>query len=69
MNGTKAWYESKGVWGANVAIGASILGLLFGIEITELQQAEIVDLIVRILALGGAIMAGIGRLKAKDRIV
>ncbi len=67
MNGRKSWYQSKGVWGAVVAIiagGAGVFGFTFGAE----AQAETVNLFLQIGATAGGVLALIGRLAAKSKI-
>ncbi len=67
MNGRKSWYQSKGVWGAVVAIiagGAGVFGFTFGAE----AQAETVNLFLQIGAAAGGFLALIGRLTAKSKI-
>ena len=64
MNGTKNWYESKAVWGALIAVVASILnssGII-------LPQTETVEVIMQIVAAVGGVMALYGRLKASKDI-
>lgn len=67
MQSTKPWYTSRTVWGALVAIGASVLGL-WEVDISQVEQARATDAIVQVVgALGGAV-ALFGRLSAKRRL-
>jgi len=72
MNDTKAWYESKGVWGSLISIIALVVGL-FGVHnLTPEVQAQLSDNLATIgSALGvvvGSIVALYGRLTAKTTI-
>ena len=67
MTGTKAWYESKGMWGGIVTILVLIAGF-FGYDIAPEDQKE---LVMQLTTLGGtvaAIVATVGRYIAKQRI-
>ena len=67
MDETKPWYTSKGVWGGVVAM---ILGILAtaGLDIGS-EQDTIVDLLVQIGVVVAGLLALVGRLKAKNRIL
>lgn len=67
MNDTKPWYMSRTVWGALVAIAASIGGA-FGIMISEIEQVEIADTILQIVGAVGGFLALFGRLSAQKTI-
>ena len=45
MNDVKAWYKSRTVWGALIAISAS-LAHAAGVEVTTGEEGELADLIV-----------------------
>lgn len=64
MNDTKPWYMSRTVWGALVAIAASIGGA-FGIMITQADQVEIADTVLQIVGTVGGLIALYGRLSAQ----
>jgi hypothetical protein len=80
MNSTKKWYQSSGLWGGATALLASAFMLANMIfsgavdpEVIEtLQSEQLVEAIEVIVAAcvstAGAIVAIIGRLKAKDKI-
>lgn len=63
MNETKPWYLSRTVWGALIAIAAS-LGGAFGIVFSEQDQAALSDAILEIVGALGAVVALYGRLSA-----
>ena len=67
MNDTKPWYMSRTVWGALVAIAASIGGA-FGIMITEADQIEIADTALQLVGTVGGFLALYGRLSAQKII-
>ena len=66
MTGTKPWYKSRGVWGAivtlAVAVGAG------GIDVSELDQAEAVDLLMVGGGAVGGLLALVGRIRARDTL-
>jgi len=64
MNDTKPWYMSRTVWGALVAIAASIGGA-FGLAITEADQTEIADSVLQVVGALGGVLALYGRLSAE----
>lgn len=64
MNNTKAWYESKTIWGAVLAAICSLLQF-GGIHVPTATQAELAEALV---ALAGAIVglvAVYGRMNAE----
>jgi len=67
MDDTKPWYMSRTVWGALVAIAASIGGA-FGIMITQADQVEIADTMLQIVGAVGGFLALYGRLSAQKII-
>ena len=67
MDDTKPWYLSRTVWGALVAIAASI-GAVFGVMITEADQVEIADAALQIVGAVGGFLALYGRLSAQKII-
>ena len=64
----KNWYQSKTVWGALVAIAASILRIA-GLEFGEAEQAELTDAIATIAGTAGGLLALYGRVTATLPIV
>ncbi|MFQ5510091.1 MAG: hypothetical protein ACE5FN_12275 [Leptospirillia bacterium] len=67
MNGTKAWWQSRAVWGGLVAALAGIGGL-FGLNLDEVSQGMIVDVAVQMATVAGALVAVIGRVRATTKI-
>ena len=59
----KAWYESKTIWGALIAVVASAVSTL-GYTIDASAQSELSDAVVQIVGALGAIIALYGRLTA-----
>ena len=67
MNDVKAWYRSRTVWGALVAILAS-LAHGAGVEVTAGDEAELADLLVAAVGVVGGLLALIGRISASRRV-
>jgi len=67
MAGTKAWWQSRAVWGGLVAAIAGIGGL-FGLNLNEVSQGMIVDVVVQMATVAGALIAVIGRVRATTKI-
>lgn len=65
--GWKCWYQSRGIWGALVVIGASVAGI-YGYEIKPDDQKQLVELLVSASTAAGGLVALIGRFQAKHRI-
>lgn len=68
MNDVKAWYKSRTVWGALIAILAS-LAHAAGVEVTTGEEGELADLIVAGLGAAGGLVALIGRISARRRVM
>jgi hypothetical protein len=68
MNDVKAWYKSRTVWGALIAISAS-LAHAAGVEVTTGEEGELADLIVAGLGAVGGLVALIGRISARRRVM
>ncbi|MFC3075854.1 hypothetical protein [Shinella pollutisoli] len=66
MNDVVAWYRSRTVWGALVAVLAS-LAHFAGVGVTAAEEAEMADLIVTAAGALGGIVALLGRLSARRR--
>jgi hypothetical protein len=67
MDGAKNWYQSKTVWGALIAVGASMLqvaGVDFGAE----EQAQLAEIAVTLAGAVGGLLALYGRLVATTAI-
>jgi hypothetical protein len=67
MNDVKAWYQSRTVWGALIAILASLANAA-GIEITAGDEDELADLIVAAVGTAGGLIALFGRVSARRRV-
>ncbi|QRI64383.1 hypothetical protein JQ506_05085 [Shinella sp. PSBB067] len=67
MNDVKAWYQSRTVWGALIAILASLAHAI-GVEVTAGDQAELADLLVAAVGAAGGLMALVGRISASRRV-
>lgn len=63
----KAWYQSRTVWGALVAIFAS-LAHAAGIEVTAGDEGELADLLVAAVGAAGGLLALYGRIAARRRV-
>jgi hypothetical protein len=63
----KKWWESKGIWGSIVAVAALAAGFA-GYNIDDTLQQEIVTAVSDVIALGGVVMALIGRAVATKEI-
>lgn len=63
----KPWWASKSIWGALVAILASILAA-FGYDIGAEDQSAIVQSVVSIVGAVGAVVAVYGRVTAQKRV-
>ena len=64
MEDGKPWYQSRGVIGGLVAVGAGI-GSLFGVDV---DQATATDIGLQIGTVAGAVFAVIGRIGAEKPI-
>ncbi len=62
-----AWADATTIWGALLAVAASIMGL-FGINFDVMAQAEIANTMVQLSGVVGAIIAIYGRLGATEVI-
>lgn len=62
----KNWWESKTIWGALIAVVASIL-TIFGYDISQDDQEQLSVAITSIIAAIGGVIAIIGRVKVKDQ--
>ncbi len=63
----KNWYESKTIWGALLAVGASFMGTL-GISVDTVAQTDLADALIQLIGAIGAMIAIYGRLSATDII-
>ena len=67
MDDIKNWYESRTVWGAALALAASLAGLL-GVEVEGLASEEAVVALTAAASAVGAAVAIFGRFDARTRI-
>ncbi|SMF49181.1 hypothetical protein SAMN02982989_2613 [Xaviernesmea oryzae] len=67
MDGMKTWYQSKTVWGALIAVGASFLQMA-GIELGQDVQADLADIAVTLAGVAGGLLAIYGRIAAQSGI-
>ncbi|RWX76003.1 hypothetical protein EPK99_20290 [Neorhizobium lilium] len=67
MDAMKAWYKSKTVWGALIAIAASLLHG-FGIDLGSDAQNQLADLAVTLAGAVGGLIAIYGRIRAESTI-
>lgn len=67
MEASKAWYLSRTVWGALVAVAASLVQAA-GIEMQAGDQAGLLDLLVALGGAAGAFVAFYGRLRARSAL-
>ncbi len=63
----KSWYTSKTIWGAMIAVIASLLHVT-GIDIPSTDRGLIVDAIVNIAGALGGLLAVYGRVTARSGI-
>ena len=64
----KPWYLSRTIWGALLAVAASVANSS-GIAISESTQGELADIMVSMTGAAGALVAIYGRLNATDMIL
>lgn len=67
MEDVKQWYNSKTVWGALIAIVASVLQMK-GIDLGAADQSSIADALVSIAGAAGGLLAVYGRVTASAAI-
>jgi uncharacterized membrane protein len=63
----KQWYQSKTIWGALLAVGASFVSTL-GISVDTVAQNDLADAIIQLIGALGAMTAIYGRLSATEII-
>ncbi|AOF91685.1 hypothetical protein [Sinorhizobium sp. RAC02] len=63
----KAWYQSRTVWGALIAILASLANAA-GVEVTAGVEGELADLIVAAAGTIGGMLVLYGRISARRRV-
>ena len=67
MLDSKPWYRSKSIWGGIVAVLA-VLATGLGFELDGAAQADLVEAILQLVGVGGALLAVFGRVVATDLI-
>lgn len=67
MNDIKQWHQSKTVWGALIAILASLLQTM-GIDLDSGAQSQLADNLVSLAGAIGGLVAIYGRLTAETRL-
>ena len=67
MIDSKAWYQSKTVWGALIAVASSGLRLA-GVELGLDMQGQLADAAVTLAGTIGGLLALYGRVAAKTAI-
>ncbi|MCF6370482.1 hypothetical protein [Rhizobium halophilum] len=67
MDATKQWYQSKTVWGALVAVAASVLQAT-GVELAPDVQNDVADLAIAVAGVVGGAVSIYGRVSAKSLI-
>ena len=63
----KNWYQSTTIWGALLAVGASLVGAL-GISVDQEAQNQLADAMIQLIGAIGAMTAIYGRLSATEII-
>ena len=63
----KPWYTSKTIWGALVAILATLASMM-GFDLDSDAQADLVEAALQLVTAAGALVAIFGRLVATDFI-
>ena len=67
MNTFKPWYLSRTIWGSIVALVAAAASA-FGMEIDDATQSAFVDVALQLVAVGGSLVAVVGRVSATSMI-
>lgn len=67
MNDTKAWHQSKTIWGALVAILASVLQAA-GAPLEPGMERDLVEALTTLAGAAGGLFAIYGRLSADRRV-
>lgn len=67
MTDQKKWFMSKTVWGVLLMLASSTLAT-FGINLDAASQAQIAELIMQAITVGGGALAVYGRVTAKAEI-
>ncbi len=67
MENSKAWYQSKAVWGGLIAVLASVLQAR-GMEVSPVAQGDLAEAGTSLVGAVGGLLAVYGRLSAKTSI-
>ena len=67
MENSKAWYQSKAVWGGLIAMLASVLQAR-GLEVSPVAQGDLAEAGMSLVGAVGGLLAIYGRLSAKTSI-
>lgn len=67
MDGSKTWYRSKTVWGALIAVAASLLQVA-GVDLTPQVQSDLADLAIAFAGAIGGALSIYGRISAQALI-
>lgn len=67
MDGSKTWYRSKTVWGALIAVAASLLQVA-GVDLTPEVQSDLADLAIAFAGAIGGALSIYGRISAQALI-
>lgn len=67
MEAVKNWYQSKTVWGALIAVAASVLQVA-GVDFGPDEQGQLADIAVTLAGAVGGLLALYGRLVATTSI-
>lgn len=67
MEDIKTWYQSRTIWGAIIAISAS-LAHAGGYSISTADQAQLADAVLSLAGTVGGLVAIWGRMKATSRV-
>ena len=65
----KYWYQSKGVMGGLVSAVAVVASIVFGVDVGEAEQANLVEILLQGTAVVAALVASYGRIVAEDHII
>lgn len=67
MDGIKEWYQSKTIWGALIAVSASVLHLA-GFELAADAQGDLADIAVTLVGAFGGLLSIYGRIVATTSV-
>jgi hypothetical protein len=67
MNDTKAWYQSKTIWGGLAAILGAAASLA-GYHLRPDEATDLVDAVIAVTTAGGGLLAILGRITARKRL-